>query len=128
MAEGLELRGVWARSGGYHCAYPDGRPWVGDMGPVQHLLAAVVGWAGITMQAILSRMKIDHQGITIDAVATKADSTPTYVKSISLQATVHGAAADAAQLARVSDLTEKYCLVAQTLRHDPDLTLSTITS
>jgi uncharacterized OsmC-like protein len=98
------------------------------MGPVQHLLAAVVGCAGITMQAILSRMKIDHQGITIDAVATKADSTPTYVKSISLQATVHGAAADAAQLARVSDLTEKYCLVAQTLRHDPDLTLSTITS
>ena len=88
MAEGLELRGVWARSGGYHFAYRDGRPWVGDMGPVQHLLAAVVGCAGITMQAILSRMKIDHQGITIDAVATKPMYSPC-VKSISLQATVH---------------------------------------
>lgn len=128
MAEGLELRGVWARSGDYHLARPDGRTWAGDMGPVQHLLAAIIGCAGITMLAILDKMKIDHQGITIDAVATKADGSPTYVQSISLRAAIHGAVADDAQLARVSELTDKYCLVAQTLRRSPGLTLSTITS
>lgn len=125
LAQGLELRAVWTRSGEYYFAYPDGRPWAGEMGPVQHLLAAVVGCVGITMQSILTKMKIDHNAITIDAVATKADRNPTYVQSISLRATVHGAAAhDAQLLARVSELTEKNCLVAQTLKRSSEVTMS----
>lgn len=115
MANTIKIIGVWKPDGSYEFVDEAGSPRSGSMSPTEHLTASVVGCAGITMQAVLAKMRIDYDGITITGIARKADATPTWIESVALEPSLQGADIGEAQMEKVLELTEKYCIVAQTL-------------
>lgn len=115
MANTIKIIGVWKPDGSYDFVHEAGNPRSERMSPTEHLTAAVVGCAGITMQAVLAKMRIDYDGITITGIARKADETPTWIESVELEPSLQGADIGEAQMEKVLELTEKYCIVAQTL-------------
>jgi uncharacterized OsmC-like protein len=76
------------------------------------------------MCTLIDKMKIAHREIVIEGQAVIVDKNPAFVESISLEVEAPGADMNEAQLARVLEMTEKYCLVAQTLKRGPELQIS----
>jgi uncharacterized OsmC-like protein len=93
----------------------------GDM-----LLEAVVACAGVTLRSVATAMGIDIRSATLraegffDARGTLGvdRQVPVGVQDIVLIAELD-TDADEAALARLAELTERYCVVAQTLRDAP---------
>lgn len=123
MADAIKITGIWQDNGDYHFADDAGSARTGEMNPVELLTAALVSCTGRTMQTILGRMKIKHEGFTITGLAGFADDEPVRVSSISLEASIRGAAVSDAQKNRLMELTEKYCPVSQTLQRSVDIGL-----
>ena len=117
MANAIEVTGVWKNDGSYFFADDTGKPRIGEMTPAELLTAAVVGCTGKTMHSLLEKMKINHKGFAIAGLARKADGKPTRILSISVTASIPGATISTSQQVRLLELTEKYCLVTQTLQH-----------
>jgi uncharacterized OsmC-like protein len=97
----------------------------GDM-----LLQALLGCAGVTMRSVATAMGIDigeaqlHATGTFDARGTLGISreVPIGVQDISIVADLQ-TDADAATLAKLAQLTERYCVVAQSLAKPPSITI-----
>jgi len=95
------------------------------------LLEAVVACAGVTLRAVATAMGIPvRSGKVIaeghwDARGTLGidRSVPVGLTDISLKFEID-ADADAEKLKRLIDTTERYCVILQTLRHPPAVTLS----
>jgi len=95
----------------------------GDM-----LLQALLACAGVTMRSVATALGIDIRGARLhakgefDARGTLGISrdTPVGVRAIQLVAEVDTDADDQA-LARLAELTERYCVVAQSLAQLPSL-------
>lgn len=124
MADPIRITGVWKDDGSYYFSDDSGNPHAGSMNPAELLTAAVVGCTGKTMYALMDKMKISHEGFTITGLARKAGEKPTWIRSFSVDASLHGAKVSDAQRARLLELTEKYCLLAQTLKRGADVTLT----
>lgn len=96
----------------------------GDM-----LLQALVGCAGVTLLAVATSMRIPLRGGTVraagqwDARGTLAvdPDAPVGLRAVELSFELD-TDADAAQLRKLLELSERYCVVLQTLRHPPDIT------
>lgn len=94
----------------------------GDM-----LLEAVVACAGVTMQAVATSMRVEIHSGTLraeadwDARGTLAvdRDAPVGLTNLHLHATLH-TSADPDTLSTLMRLTERYCVVLQTLLHAPD--------
>lgn len=93
------------------------------------LLQALVGCAGVTLSAVALAMGIPVRGGRITAQArwdprgtlAVAPDAPVGITSIQLALELKTEASDA-QLAKLLELTERYCVVLQTLRHLPSIT------
>ena len=98
----------------------------GDM-----LLQALVACAGVTMQAVATALAIDLRAGTISAEGDLdfrgtlgvSKETPVGFKSIRLRFDLDTSAAPE-QLATLMKLTERYCVVYQTLRQPADIQVS----
>jgi uncharacterized OsmC-like protein len=92
------------------------------------LLQALLACAGVTMRSVATALGIDIRGARLhaegefDARGTLGISrdTPVGVRAISFVAEVDTDADDEA-LARLAQLTERYCVVAQSLARPPSL-------
>jgi len=92
------------------------------------LLQALLACAGVTMRSVAIALGIDIRGARLhadgefDARGTLGISrdTPVGVRAISFVAEVDTDADDEA-LARLAELTERYCVVAQSLARPPSL-------
>ena len=95
------------------------------------LLQALVACAGVTLRAVATAMNIALQGGRIvaeaewDARGTLGidRSVPVGLGEITLRFELDAAADDAA-LARLIETTERYCVILQTLRQPPRITLA----
>ena len=95
----------------------------GDM-----LLQAVLAWAGVTMRSVATALGIDIRSARLrvegqfDARGTLgvARDAPVGVHNVELLAELDTDADDEA-LARLATLTERYCVVAQSLAEPPSL-------
>ena len=94
----------------------------GDM-----LLEALVACAGVTLRAVATALDIDVEGGTISAdgeldfrgtLAVTRDA-PVGFRSIALRFELDAPAASEEQLATLLKLTERYCVVLQTIRGAP---------
>ena len=102
----------------------------GDM-----LLQALLACAGVTMRSVATALGIDIRGARIqangefDARGTLGVSrdTPVGVRAIQLVAEVDTDADDQA-LARLAELTERYCVVAQSLAQLPRIRIQRSTA
>jgi uncharacterized OsmC-like protein len=99
----------------------------GDM-----LLEALVACAGETLRAVATALDVPVAGGTITAdgvldfrgtLAVDREA-PVGFRSIALRFDLDAPGADPEQLATLLKLTERYCVVAQTLRGAPELTVS----
>jgi uncharacterized OsmC-like protein len=99
----------------------------GDM-----LLEALVACAGVTLRAVATALEVPVAAGTITAdgvldfrgtLAVERDA-PVGFRSIALRFDLDAPEADAEQLATLLKLTERYCVVLQTLRGDPELTVA----
>jgi len=99
----------------------------GDM-----LLEALVACAGVTLRAVATALEIDVAGGTISAegvldfrgtLAVDREA-PVGFASIGLALHLDAPGATEQQLATLCKLTERYCVVLQTLRGAPELTVS----
>ncbi len=101
----------------------------GDM-----LLEALVACAGVTVRAVATALDIPLQGGTISAdgeldfrgTLGVDRQAPVGFASIALRIDLDAPGASDEQLATLLKLTERYCVVLQTLRHAP-VTTATIT-
>jgi uncharacterized OsmC-like protein len=98
----------------------------GDM-----LLEALVACAGVTLRAVATALEVPVEGGTITAegvldfrgtLAVNRDA-PVGFRSIALRFDLDAPDADPEQLATLLKLTERYCVVLQTLRGQPELTI-----
>jgi uncharacterized OsmC-like protein len=94
----------------------EGNEFARVLKPPEHYTAAVVGCIGLTMHAILNKMKVEHQGIRVAGTATRTDGKPGMVESIELHVSVKAPELSEEQVERVKELTEKYCLIAESIR------------
>jgi uncharacterized OsmC-like protein len=99
----------------------------GDM-----LLEALVACAGVTLRAVATALEIPIRAGTITAdgeldfrgtLGVDRDA-PVGFRSIALHMQVDAPGASEEQLATLLKLTERYCVVLQTLRGGPDVTAS----
>lgn len=113
--------GLHAATGG------DGRDACsGDM-----LLQALLGCAGVTMRSVATALGIEIRSATIraegnfDARGTLGLSrdVPVGVQSIGVVARIDTDATDS-ELAKLAQLTERYCVVAQSLAQTPTFTVA----
>ena len=99
----------------------------GDM-----LLEALVACAGVTLRAVATALEIPIEGgtITADGVLDFRGTlgvdraAPVGFASVDLRLDLHAPAADEQQLATLLKLTERYCVVLQTLRNGPPVAAS----
>jgi uncharacterized OsmC-like protein len=97
----------------------------GDM-----LLQALVACAGVTMRAVATSLGIEVAGSVhaegdLDFRGTLAvdRDAPVGFRSVRLRFDLQSGASDE-QLDKLVELTERYCVVLQTLAHEPALTVS----
>ncbi len=99
----------------------------GDM-----LLEALVACAGVTLRAVATALEVPVESGTITAdgvldfrgtLAVDRDA-PVGFREISLHFALKAPAADEEQLATLLKLTQRYCVVLQTLRSTPELTVT----
>ncbi len=98
----------------------------GDM-----LLEALVACAGVTLNAVATALGIELRDATLTAEGDLdfrgtlglSREVPVGFQSIRLQLTLDTSASDE-QLATLLRLTERYCVVYQTLAHPPPLTVA----
>ena len=98
------------------------------------LLEALVGCAGVTLAAVATAMAIPVKGAKIvaegvwDARGTLGvDRTaPVGLTEVALRFEI-ASDAPAEKIAKLVDLAERYCVIAQTLRNPPKLTVSHVT-
>ena len=99
----------------------------GDM-----LLEALVACAGVTLRAVATALEVPVAGGTITAdgildfrgtLAVDREA-PVGFASIALRFELDAPDADEQQLATLLKLTERYCVVLQTLRGGPELTVT----
>jgi uncharacterized OsmC-like protein len=99
----------------------------GDM-----LLEALVACAGVTLRAVATALEVPVAGGTVTAagvldfrgtLAVQRDA-PVGFRSIALRFELDAPDADLEQLATLLKLTERYCVVLQTLRGEPELTVA----
>ena len=99
----------------------------GDM-----LLEALVACAGVTLRAVATALEVPVAGGTVTAqgvldfrgtLAVQGDA-PVGFRSIALHFELDAPDADPEQLATLLKLTERYCVVLQTLRGDTELTVA----
>ena len=76
----------------------------------------------------MNKMKIRHDGFAITGLARKTVEKPVRIHSVSVDVSLHGAGLSDAQRAGLLELTEKYCLVAQTLKRGADVSLNIMPS
>lgn len=97
----------------------------GDM-----LLQALLACAGVTMRSVATAMRIEIRGARLTARAEMdargtlgvSREVPVGLGDIEVVAELD-TDADDATLARLAELTERYCVVAQTLARPPHLTI-----
>src|SRR5215831_7238008 len=100
----------------------------GDM-----LLEALVACAGVTLRAVATALSIPVRGGTVSAEGDLdfrgtlgvVRDAPVGFRAIRLRFELDSDAAPE-QLAKLIDLTERYCVIYQTLRHPPALALEPI--
>jgi uncharacterized OsmC-like protein len=100
----------------------------GDM-----LLQALLGCAGVTLRSVAAAMRLELRAVQLradgyfDARGTLGldRSVPVGVQDVVVTAAVETDADDPA-LARLAELTERYCVVAQTFREAPKFVLRRI--
>lgn len=124
MGRRMKVIGIFERGEDWRLEDENGQRMEGTLSPVAHLVASLVGCAGLTMRALVDKMKIEHEEIVIEGIAAIADKTPAIVETISLEVEAPGTDMNEAQLARVLEMTDKYCLIAQTLKRGPKLQIS----
>jgi uncharacterized OsmC-like protein len=99
----------------------------GDM-----LLEALVACAGVTLRAVATALEIDVRGGTVSAegvldfrgtLAVDREA-PVGFAGIALSFELDAPGASEEQLATLTKLTERYCVVLQTLRSSPALAVS----
>jgi uncharacterized OsmC-like protein len=99
----------------------------GDM-----LLEALVACAGVTLRAVATALEVPVAGGTVTAegvldfrgtLAVQRDA-PVGFRSIALRFDLDAPDADPEQRATLLKLTERYCVVLQTLRGEPELTVA----
>jgi uncharacterized OsmC-like protein len=95
----------------------------GDM-----LLDAILGCAGVTLRSVATAMRLDLRSVRLradgffDARGTLGLDREVPVGAQDIVVTIEAETdADDAALERLATLTERYCVVAQTLRSPPDL-------
>ena len=94
------------------------------------LLEALVACAGVTMNAVATTLGIDLGDTTLRAEGDLdfrgtlglSKEAPVGFKNIRLQATLQSDASEE-QLATLLRLTERYCVVYQTLAHPPAMSI-----
>jgi uncharacterized OsmC-like protein len=92
------------------------------------LLQALVGCAGVTLLAVATSMRIPLRGGTVSAVGQwDARGTlavdleaPVGLRTVELRFELD-TEAKPEQLVKLMELTERYCVVLQTLRHPPEI-------
>jgi len=102
----------------------------GDM-----LLEALVACAGVTLTAVATALKVPIAGGTVSAEGDLdfrgtlgvAKDAPVGFRDIRLRFDL-GTEAPRDQVAKVVELTERYCVVYQTLRHPPRVEITHVTS
>ncbi|MDD2202327.1 MAG: OsmC family protein [Firmicutes bacterium] len=124
MGRRMKVVGIFEREEDWRLEDENGQRMEGTLSPVAHLVASLVGCAGLTLRALIDKMKIEHQEILIEGTASIVDQNPAIVESISLEIEAPGADMNEAQLARVLEMTEKYCLIAQTLKRGPNMEIT----
>ncbi|MCG6122354.1 MAG: OsmC family protein [Microvirga sp.] len=102
-----------------------------DRAPADMLLEALVGCAGVTLRAVAEKLGFDLRGARIDAEgeldlrgALGLDAqAPVGFKAIRLDIVVDAPESDE-RLAELALLTERHCVVFQTLACKPDVSLT----
>jgi uncharacterized OsmC-like protein len=100
----------------------------GDM-----LLEALVACAGVTLRAVATAIEVPLRGATITAAGVldfrgtlAVDrGAPVGFREVSLRFELDAPQATEEQIATLTKLTERYCVVLQTLRSSPALSVST---
>jgi putative redox protein len=102
---------------------PAGGPCVAPT-PMELVLHALAGCAGVDVVSILTKMQQPLEGLDIGVTAERAESHPRIYTKIHLEFRVKGAV-DERKLKRALDLShEEYCSVAAMLRGAAELSYS----
>ena len=94
------------------------------------LMQALLGCVGVTMRSVATAMRLDVRSASLVATGTfdargtlgLSREAPVGVTDVAVTATLDSDATDE-QLARLAELTEKYCVVAQSLTPRPTLSV-----
>lgn len=91
--------------------------------PMELLLVALAGCAGIDLVMILEKMRVALSKAAIDIEAKRRDEEPRYFEAIKLVYTLSGEGLTEEKAGRAAKLaTEKYCSVGVMLREKAEIT------
>jgi putative redox protein len=91
--------------------------------PMELVLIALGGCAGIDLVMILEKMRITLSNVDIDIAARRREKEPRYFEEIKLVYTLSGEGLTDEKADRAAKLaTEKYCSVGVMLREKADIT------
>ncbi len=91
--------------------------------PMELLLVALAGCAGIDLVMILKKMRVELSKVAIDIEAKRRDEEPRYFEEIKLVYTLSGEGLTEEKAGRAAKLaTEKYCSVGVMLREKAEIT------
>ena len=94
------------------------------------LMQALLGCVGVTMRSVATAMRLDVRSASLVATGTfdargtlgLSREAPVGVTDVAITAALDSDATDE-QLARLAELTEKYCVVAQSMAPQPTLSV-----
>lgn len=103
-----------------HIVRIDGKPPLGDdtgPGPKALLLTALTGCTGMDVAALLPKMRVAFDSLTIEAEAEQTEEHPKVYKFIKLTFRISGKDVDEDKVRKAIELSqEKYCGVTAMLR------------
>ena len=106
----------------------DGAPTIGGQGlgarPMELLLSALGGCAGIDVVGILAKQRQSLDDVTVTVEGERARGEPSLFTRIHVHFTASGPVDEAALRRAVELSMEKYCSVARVLEHTASITYS----
>lgn len=83
--------------------------------PTELVVAGLAGCSGLTLESMLQKMGIAHNGIEVEVTAVRQAEAPTVFTSFKIVYRVRAEASDGDKIHKAVALADKYCPVYQTL-------------
>jgi putative redox protein len=114
------VRVKWSGGSAFECSLPTGKDVVMEgegPKPLEIMISSLGGCAAMTLAALAEKMRIPLDRLEIDVDGILADERVHALKGARIRYRLWGGDLDEEKVARLLELTEKYCPVYNTLIH-----------